>query len=335
MPSTISRATGFLLGVSIALGGAHASADEPGAPAAEALFREGRALIAQGDYAAACPKLEESLLLDPGPGTLFNLARCYELEGRIASACKAYGDVADAMAAANQPDRQRVARERIAEIEPRLSYVLVQLEGGLSAPEATALRVTLDGRELGASELGKRVPADVGEHVLAVAAPRKRTWEERLRVERDAETLQVRVPLLRDDTPASTGAPALPAGEPSKGSAAPRQDGPGLGPQRAVALTLLGSSLVMAGLGTYFGLRAFQLAEEARGNGCTDTSCPAGTPLSEASGSHTAGDAATVSFVASGALAAGGLILWITGSRSVAVTPGVSQGAMLWVQGQF
>jgi hypothetical protein len=350
-PSTITatRAVGLPLGLSLVLACAHASADEPAVTAAEALFREGRALIAKRDYAAACAKLEESLTLDPQPGTLFNLARCYELEGRVASAWKAYGDVADAMAAAHQPDRERVARARVAEIEPRVSYVVVEVVGEPWAPAAATPRVTLDGVELGASELGKRVPADVGEHVLSVAAPGKRTWQERLRVERDAETVQVQVPMLQDDAPASAGAPSvapaaagapvaravLPREPPSTGSPLPPRDRPGLGPQRTAALTLFGSSLLAAGIGTYFGVQSFHLADEARKNGCSDKGCPPGPALSDASGSHTAADVSTVSFVAFGALAAGGLILWITGSRSVVVTPGVSLRAPLWVQGQF
>src|ERR1019366_2385006 len=50
------------------------------------LFEEGRALLRQGNVAAACPKLEESERIDPGGGTLLNVALCPEQLGRKATA---------------------------------------------------------------------------------------------------------------------------------------------------------------------------------------------------------------------------------------------------------
>ena len=64
----------------------------------------------QGKYAEACPKLEESMRLDSGIGTQFNLADCNEHIGKLATAWAGFLDVAAAAKAASQPDREKVAR---------------------------------------------------------------------------------------------------------------------------------------------------------------------------------------------------------------------------------
>src|SRR5205807_91874 len=93
------------------------------------LFLEGRKLAAAGDYAAACPKFEDSYRLDPGIGTNFNLADCYEHRGLIASAWARFLDVAAATKAVGQSERERVARARAALLEPKLARLTLEVEG--------------------------------------------------------------------------------------------------------------------------------------------------------------------------------------------------------------
>src|SRR6266545_6749182 len=113
----MTRNSGFRACVALALlivigSPARAFAAAGDEAAARALFLEGRKLVDEGNYADACPKFEESLRLDPGTGTSFNLADCFEHVGRTASAWARFLDVAAASKAADQADRERVARAR-------------------------------------------------------------------------------------------------------------------------------------------------------------------------------------------------------------------------------
>src|SRR5688572_25737334 len=85
--------------------------------AAEVLFREARAAMRKGDVARACPKFAESYRLDPSLGTLLNLALCEEQQGRIVSAWTKFKHFLDSAPLSDK--RREIARERVAELEPR------------------------------------------------------------------------------------------------------------------------------------------------------------------------------------------------------------------------
>ena len=96
-----------------------ATASDPAT--ATMLFNEARRLVAAGRYPDACPKFEESQRLDPGIGTQFNLADCYEHTQRIASAWALFLDVASAAGGTGQLARENVARRRAAAPAGRLT----------------------------------------------------------------------------------------------------------------------------------------------------------------------------------------------------------------------
>ena len=107
---------------------AHAQPAQDQAAAAEALFREGRDLIAKGKYDEACPKFAASQRLDPGYGTLWNLADCLSRSGRTASAWAAFREAADTARKAGQADREAKATRRAADIEPKLERMTISVK---------------------------------------------------------------------------------------------------------------------------------------------------------------------------------------------------------------
>jgi hypothetical protein len=183
---------------------------------AEALYREGRALMDAKRYDEACAKFGESQRLDPATGTLLNLAACNEARGKTATAWLQYNDALLAARRDQREDRVTFARERIAALEPKLSRLTVVVEAGA---EVEGLEVRLDGARLGAASRGVPAPVDPGKHRLEARAPGKKAWSLEIELGAEADQKTVRVPVLDDapvtevppqpDTP-PTVAPALP-----------------------------------------------------------------------------------------------------------------------------
>ena len=156
--------------------GSTAEAAEPrsGDPAAaQALFYEARALMKDGKYAVACSKLEESLRLDYGIGTEFNLADCNEKTGKLATAWSGFLSVASAAKAQNQAQREKVARDRAKALEPRLPKLAIEVP----SPAQPGLEVKRDGVVIGSASWGTPVPVDPGSHRVSASAPGKLPWE--------------------------------------------------------------------------------------------------------------------------------------------------------------
>src|SRR6476659_2421968 len=120
---------------------AHAQGANTDRQIAETLFEQGRALMDEKKWAEACPKLAESQRLDPGGGTLLNLAICHEESGETATA---WAELNDALAIAlreDRNDREDIARAHIAALEPRLARLQVRVKTESAPPD---LVVTLD-----------------------------------------------------------------------------------------------------------------------------------------------------------------------------------------------
>src|SRR3954454_5915906 len=119
----VPSAAALIVAVVLAAPAAAAPPRDPAA--AEWLFREGRTLMKKRDFLGACPKLEESLRLDPAVGTLMNLAECEERIGRTASAWQRWGAAADELPARDR--RRQAALSRARSLEMRLARLSITL----------------------------------------------------------------------------------------------------------------------------------------------------------------------------------------------------------------
>src|SRR5262245_61366650 len=160
--------------LSLLAGAGRAQAQSTDRALAEQLFREGQSLVEAKRFAEACPKFAESQRLDPGTGTLLNLAACHQSQGKLASAWTEYSTVITLATRDNRPDRVSFAEERLKEIEPKLSRLTLELSPAADTP---GLVIKLDGAVVGRPALGVAVPVDPGTHNVEANATGKQAWQ--------------------------------------------------------------------------------------------------------------------------------------------------------------
>ena len=205
--------------------GSTARADDPGNPAAQALFDDAKRLMAEKNYAQACPKLEESNRLAPGAGTKFNLAECYERVGRTASAWASFLAAAAQTRSAGQKEREWAARDRAAALEPKLCRLAIVVPTA-----APGMEIKRDGERVGQAQWGEAVPIDPGQHTVSATATGKRPWRATIEVVGSASTSKLLIPEL-DEEPAPRAAvtPATEAATPAREAAPARATNATLG----------------------------------------------------------------------------------------------------------
>jgi hypothetical protein len=174
--------------------------------ASQALFERARRLLADHRAEEACPLFEESLRLEAGLGTQFNLAVCYEATGRFASAYTLFLEVAAGARSRGQGPRARVARERAAAVEAKVSRLVIEVEPG----QHGAVTVQRNGSVVGAPQWGLAMPLDAGSYRVAASGPGLVPWSREVTVGVASAVVVVRVPLLAREAP-PTAAPSVAA----------------------------------------------------------------------------------------------------------------------------
>jgi len=227
------------------------------------LFKEGRALVDQGRYTEGCRKLEESQRLDPGGGTLLNLALCHEKEGRTATAWTEFTEALGIARKDDRPQRAEIAQQHIEALEPTLSRLVVQIPPASDLPD---LEIKRDGTAIRRAAWGTAMPIDPGDHVIEAFALGKLPWKQTVTVPPKAETKTIAVPVLEN-------APVAPT--PSASTSSGQMPGTFIEVRRSVnpaAWVAYGIGALGVGAGTYFGLRAMSDQRTADDN-CPQDKC--------------------------------------------------------------
>lgn len=283
-----------------------------GKVAAEALFEQGRSLVAEGKFAEACPRFADSQRLDPSPGTLLNLASCYEKLGRTASAWATYREAASAANAANRADYVASAQRHADTLAQRLARLTTTV-----AQPVDGLQVRRDGVEVARAEWGVSIPIDAGSHTIEASAPGHRPWSSSVDVAQDGAQVSVAVPAL-DEAPTAAALTAPAAAAPPPPAAAPPAPEPSTGNgQRVAAVVVAGVGVVGLGLSGLFAALA-----KGKYNDSVNDCQPANVNLCTQAGVNQRSDALTDGNVASVALGVGaaalvgGAVLWFTAPRA-------------------
>jgi hypothetical protein len=297
--------------------GARAAESATDRALAEALFRDARALMDQGQAARACPKLVESYRLDPQLGTLLNLAVCHEQAGQLASAWARYGEAAALARQKGDPARQAFAEDGARRLDGRFATLAISLSPAFT--EIRDLRFVLDHRELGRAVVDTPIPVDPGTHELVVQADGYSPW---------SQTLEV--------SPASPPAPLPGAAPPLPPPAA---TAPAVPPAPAESATpgstqrfwgLVAGATGVAGVGVSLGFGAHALSEKhSRDDLCPNGRCSTQAGVDAHRSANTAATIANVAGVAGAALLGTGLVLYFTAPHATAGSTGGARSLSL------
>jgi hypothetical protein len=301
---------------------------------AQVLFEQARGVLQDGDAQQACPMFAESWKLEPVPLTRFHLALCYEALGRLASAARAFSEVADWADAHGDVELGADARRWASVLEKRASKLRIVVPAGVSA----GIQVERDGVLLDVTEWGVEVPVDAGSHQVRAFGDGLVEWSERVEVLSGPGTYTVAVPELASKRliprPTLDGAAHSAQAEPIDRSF--------LGPMHRKVAVVAGSvGVICIGVGSVFALRAISKSDASDRAGCLGSVCPTPAGVELRREAQVAGNVATASMIGglTGLATAAALFLLVDGTNARAAPSVVTRasahgGELLW-QGRF
>ncbi len=269
---------------------------------AEMLFFTARGLMEAGRYPEACAKLSESYRLDPAAGTLLNLAVCHEKDGKIASAWGEFRQSIAEARKANRPEREKLATERVAAIEPDLPFLTLTVPDEVR--KIPGLVISRNGVPLNAAAWSTELPVDPGQVEIEESAP-----------DYKPKTLTLTIANKQHATIAAEGLELAPIFRPPPSYWTAK---------RTTGVILFGAGLVSAGVGAYFGITALNDKTSS------DQNCPndaAGVQRCTQTGVNDMNNASTAAWVSDITIGAGaaaalvGAYLFLTGGSDTQEGP--------------
>jgi len=217
--------------------------------------------------------------------------------------------------------------QRLDELDSAQPTVVFDVKDAAGADIVT-VRVTMDGRPFAEKLEGAAIAAEPGEHVFAFDVPgqpevtRPLVLKEGEKGRRERVVVGVALAPAAPHAPVSV--PAAQAPEHSPTATSSETSGVAGGGRKVVGLVLAGAGILGVGVGGVLGLLANDAWNQSKEQ-CSASSCPSAqrsAAVSNHDAAVTDGTAATVGFVAGGALLAAGAWFYFSGqSASASVGP--------------
>lgn len=282
--------------------------------AADSLFKAAKQDMTDGKIAEACPKFEASFREEELLGALLNAADCREQQGRLATAWAHFGHAVD-LATKNQDKRLKYAQERRDKLTPRLPKLKVIVTNPV--PD---VRIYRGDQELTAGTFGEALPVDPGDTVLQVTLHDEVLWDQTISCS-EGQTVErtIDVKKIYDAAPAVKQRRQKIADD-KKGGDVVAVALPFFNPQRIAGLVIGVTGVAGAAVGFAFG--GLALGEKSTVNdncanraGSADRYCTK-TGIDAANAAILDADVSQWTLIASGAVTAVGLTLFLTAPTS-------------------
>jgi tetratricopeptide (TPR) repeat protein len=301
----------FAIATVVALGSASAQNAD-----AEALFNEAEALETAGKIPEACDAFEASNRIEPRAGTLIRLGQCRETQTRLVSAWSAYKD---ALTRAKDPAKRQLAEQRVAALEPRLSYLTVLVP---DESRIDGLVIKRNGKELDAALWNRAAPVDGGVYTISGSAPGHEEWSTTVEVAVESDKASIEVPRFKElrklvENPQPDGGGGGGGGGGGNTDTPPPSAFTG---KRKAALGVGGVGVLALAGGLVMGMQAKGLEDEALML-CPNPATPCAN-AAQAQDKHDSGRSkallANIGIGVGVAAVAGAAVLWFTGAPKAA-----------------